>query len=155
MIKNKPFLCDSDSLKNFHKRIFLSILIFLFFFFSVFYRISFISISSYFDVSSKIKLEKKEIRGNIYDRNGIVLAATINSKSLSARPDLINNVDVLSKQLVQILNIEEEIIKNKLSSNKKFVWLKRNITPFEHQKIIDLGEINLEFHNEKKEFTPL
>ncbi len=154
MIKNKPFLFDSDSLKNFHKRIFLSILIFLFFFFSVFYRISFISISSYFDVSSKIKLEKKEIRGNIYDRNGIVLAATINSKSLSARPNLINNVDVLSKQLVEILNIDEEIIKNKLSSNKKFVWLKRNITPFEHQKIIDLGEINLEFHNEKKRIYP-
>ena len=78
MIKNKPFLFDSDSLKNFHKRIFLSILIFLFFFFSVFYRISYISISSYFDVSSKIKLEKKEIRGNIYDRNGIVLASSIN-----------------------------------------------------------------------------
>ena len=154
MIKNKPFLFDSDSLKNFHKRIFLSILIFLFFFFSVFYRISFISISSYFDVSSQIKLEKKEIRGNIYDRNGIVLAATINSKSLSARPNLINNVDVLSKQLVEILNIDEEIIKNKLSSNKKFIWLKRNITPVEHQKIIDLGEINLEFHNEKKRIYP-
>ncbi|MFL2543935.1 MAG: peptidoglycan D,D-transpeptidase FtsI family protein [Alphaproteobacteria bacterium] len=154
MIKNKPFLFDSDSLKNFHKRIFLSILIFLFFFFSVFYRISFISISSYFDVTSQIKLAKKEIRGNIYDRNGIVLAATINSKSLSARPNLINNVDVLSKQLFEILDIDEEIIKNKLSSNKKFVWLKRNITPFEQQKIIDLGEINLEFHNEKKRIYP-
>ena len=91
MIKNKPFLFDSDSLKNFHKRIFLSILIFLFFFFSVFYRISYISISSYFDVSSKIKLEKKEIRGNIYDRNGVVLAATVNSKSLYAEANKIKN----------------------------------------------------------------
>ena len=50
--------------------------------------------------------------------------------------------------------IDEETIKNKLSSNKKFVWLKRNITPFEQQKIIDLGEINLEFHNEKKRIYP-
>ena len=100
MIKSKPFLFDSDSLKNFHKRIFLSILIFLFFFFSVFYRISYISISSYFDVSSQIKLEKKEIRGNIYDRNGIVLASSINSKSLSARPNLIHNASDLTKKLL-------------------------------------------------------
>ncbi len=154
MIKDKPFLFDSDSLKNFHKRIFLSILVFLFFFFSVFYRISFISISSYFDVSTKIKIEKKETRGNIYDRNGIVLAASINSKSLSARPNLINNVEVLSNKLAEILDIDEKVIKNKLSSKKKFVWLKRNITPFEHQKIIDLGEINLEFHNEQKRIYP-
>ncbi len=151
---NKPFLFDSDSLKNFHKRIFFSILVFLFFFFSVFYRISFISISSYFDVPLKIKLEKKEIRGNIFDRNGIVLASSISSKSLSARPNLLNNVDVLSKKLGEIIGIDQENIKKKLSSDKSFVWLKRNITPAEHQQIIDLGEINLEFHNESKRIYP-
>ena len=57
--KNKPFLFDSDSLKNFHKRIFFSIIVFSFFFFSAFYRISYISISSYFDVLSQINFEKK------------------------------------------------------------------------------------------------
>jgi cell division protein FtsI (penicillin-binding protein 3) len=154
MNKKIPFLFDSDSLKNFHKRIFFSIVVFMFFFFSVFYRISFISISSYFEVPSQIKLEKKDNRGNIYDRNGIVLAASIESKSLSARPNLLNNVDVLSKNLAEIINIDHLIIKNKLSSKKNFVWLKRNITPTEHQKIIDLGEINLEFHNESKRIYP-
>ena len=154
MNKNKKFLFDSDSLQNFHKRIFFSILVFIFFFVSVFYRISFISISSYFEVSSQIKVEEKEIRGNIYDKNGIVLASSIESKSLSARPNLIDNIDILSNKLVKILSIDKEIINNKLSSNKNFVWLKRNITPSEHQKIIDLGEINLEFHNESKRIYP-
>ena len=134
-------MSSPDSLKNFHKRIFFSILVFLFFFFSVFYRISFITISSYFDVSSPFKLVKEEIRGNIYDRNGIVLAASVDSKSLSAKPNLINNIDILSNKLEDILNIDKDIIKDKLKSKKNFVWLKRNITPYEHQRIIDIGEI--------------
>ena len=154
MGKSRKFLFDSDSLKNFHKRIFFSVLVFLFFFFSVFYRISFITISSYFDNPTELKLEKKENRGIIYDRNGIVLAASIESKSLSAKPKFINNANHLAKELAKIIDIDENILKDKLSSGKKFVWLKRNITPTEHQQIIDLGEINLEFHNESKRIYP-
>ncbi len=154
MGKSIKFLFDSDSLKNFHKRIFFSVLVFLFFFLSVFYRISFITISSYFDNPTEVQLEKKENRGIIYDRNGIVLAASIESKSLSARPKFINNANHLAKELTKIIDIDENILKDKLSSGKKFVWLKRNITPTEHQKIIDLGEINLEFHNESKRIYP-
>jgi len=154
MKNNKTLLFDSDSLKNFHKRIFFSILVFIFFFASAFYRVSFISISSYFDNTSQLIISKKMTRGNIYDRNGIILAASVNSKSLSARPSLIVNADLLSNKLEKILNIDQDIIKKKLQSNKKFVWLKRNITPIEHQKIIDLGEIHLEFNNETKRIYP-
>ena len=129
-------------------------LVFLFFFFCVFYRISFITISSYFDNPSQVKLEEKVNRGIIYDRNGEVLAASVESKSLSARPIFIKNSNHLAKELAKIIDIDEDIIKNKLLSGKKFVWLKRNITPSEHQKIIDLGEINLEFHSERKRIYP-
>ena len=96
MIKKKPFLFDSDSLKNFHKRIFFSIIGFIFLFSSAFYRISFISVSSFFDHKNKIITINKINRGTIYDRNGNILAASINSKSLSARPNLLENIDDLS-----------------------------------------------------------
>ena len=82
------------------------------------------------------------------------ISASVESKSLSARPILIKNSNHLAKELAKIIDIDEDIIKNKLLSGKKFVWLKRNITPFEHQKIIDLGEINLEFHSEHKRIYP-
>ena len=154
MNRNKPFLFDSDSLKNFHKRIFFSILVFIFFFSSAFYRISYISISSYFDDRSKIISKQNITRGNIYDRNGLVLAATVNSKSLYAEAHLIDNVDLLSNKLEKILNIDKKIIKRKLSSRKPFVYLKRIITPLEHQKIIDIGEIHLKFEKMKKRVYP-
>ena len=154
MQKNKTVLFDSDSLKNFHKRIFFSILVFIFFFSSIFYRITNISISSYFDDSSNIVSSEKLIRGNIYDRNGLILAASVNSKSLSANPLLINNAENLSARLEDILNIDKNILKKKLSSSKKFEWLKRNITPLEQQKIINLGEIHLNFTNEIKRIYP-
>ena len=154
MTSNKAFLFDSDSLKNFHKRIFFSILVFIFFFISAFYRITYISISSYFDDKSNIILKENPIRGNIYDRNGLILAASVSSKSLSAKPYLINNANDLSVSLEKILNIDKNIIKKKLLNNKKFVWLKRNITPLEQQKIINLGEIHLNFINETKRIYP-
>ena len=153
MIRKKPFLFDSDSLKYFHKRIFFSIIVFVFFFGSAFYRISYISILSYFEDPSKIIL-KNITRGNIYDRNGIILAATVNSKSLYAEAHLLDNINVLSNKLEKILKIDKEILQKKLSSNKTFVYLKRNITPSEQQKIIDLGEIHLKFEKGKKRIYP-
>ena len=154
VIRNKTLLFDSDSLKNFHKRIFFSIIVFIFFFASAFYRISFISISSYFEDKSDIVIKKNIIRGTIYDRNGIILAATVNSKSLYAEANLISNIDELSNKLEKILDIDKLILIEKLSKNKSFVYLKRNITPLEQQQIIDLGEIHLKFEKEKKRVYP-
>ncbi len=154
MTKNKRYLFDSDSLKNFHKRIFFSILVFSFCFSSAFCKITYISISSHFETVSTSTLKEDIVRGNIYDRNGLVLAASINSKSLYAEAKFINNAKSLSNKLEKILNIDKKIIENKLRSKRKFVYLKRNITPLEHQKIIDLGEIHLKFENEKKRLYP-
>ena len=151
---NKPFLFDSDSLKNFHKRIFFSVLVFCFCFTSAFFKITYISVSSHIHEPSKVNINEDLKRGNIYDRNGLILAATINSKSLYAQANLINDIDILSKKLEKILNINEAIIKNKLSSKKNFIYLKRNISPSEHQKIIDLGEIHLKFEDHKKRIYP-
>ena len=151
---NKPFLFDSDSLKNFHKRIFFSVLVFCFCFTSAFFKITYISVSSHIHEPSKVNINEDLKRGNIYDRNGLILAATINSKSLYAQANLINDIDILSKKLEKILNINEVIIKNKLSSKKNFIYLKRNISPLEHQKIIDLGEIHLKFEDHKKRIYP-
>jgi len=99
---NKFVLFDSDSLKNFHKRIFFSILVFIFFFSTAVYRISNIMIFSENELVSKT-IKNNEQRGKIFDRNGILLAATINSHSLSLDPLKIKDKTSLIEKLSIIL----------------------------------------------------
>jgi cell division protein FtsI (penicillin-binding protein 3) len=90
-------------------------------------------------------------RGNIYDRNGNLLSTTINSYSLSANPKSFKNKKLISEKLSLIISRPKEEIRSLLNENKSFVWLKRNISPKEHQAIIDLGEVYLKTEHIKEE----
>lgn len=152
--KSKKFkIFDSDALKNFHKRIFFSIIIFLSCYFTAIFRIADIMI---FDIyaNESFEIVNTPERGKIYDRNGQLLSTNIKSYSLFANPVEIKNKLQLSKKLSLIVNLKADDIYKKLDTNKHFVYLKRNITPKEHQKIIELGEINLKTHLENKRIYP-
>ncbi len=105
-------------------------------------------------MDEKYNLSENILRGEIYDRNGYILATSIKSTSLSVNPNKIKNKKELSEKLNSILNLDIKKLENKLSSKNKFVWLKRNITPKEYQDIINLGEINIKSHNEYKRIYP-
>ncbi len=151
LIKLKLF--DSDSLKLLHSRVFFSIIIFIFVYFISIYRIS--SIMLFPDlVDENIGNIKKDVRGNIYDRNGNIIATSINSVSLSVNPNKIKNKKELAYKLNLILNLDFNKLEKKLLSTKKFVWIKRNVSPTEYQQIINLGEINIKSHKEYKRIYP-
>ena len=155
VIQSKKFkIFDSDALRKFHKRIFFSIVVFLCCYFLAVFRIADVMVL-------EINLKKNQNysfipeRGKIYDRNGQLLSTTVNSHSLFVNAQKIKkNKKILSKKISSIISINEEEIYKKLTSNKKFVYLKRNISPKEHQKIIELGEINLQTSIEKKRIYP-
>ena len=149
-MSKKYYIFDSDALINFHKRIFFSVIIFLFVFLVAFYRIADVML---LEKSINISNDAKQIteRGNIYDRNGNLLSTTINSYSLSANPKSLKNKKLISEKLSLIISRPEEEIFNLLNENKSFVWLKRNISPKEHQAIIDLGEVSLKTEHIKEE----
>ena len=96
----------------------------------------------------------KPDRGKIYDRNGNLLSTNIITYSLYVNSKKIKNKLDLSNKLSNIIKIDSKIIYKKLNSNKKFVYLKRNISPKEHQRIINLGEISLQTQTEKKRIYP-
>ena len=152
-MKKNFILFDSDSLKDFHKRIFLSMLLFLFVYVVAIYRITDVMILSNSEKNFHI-IENVLERGKIFDRNGNLLASTIISNSLSTNPNKLKNKSKLAKDLSEIFDIDEKKILKNLKKDKSFVWIKRNITPKEHKQLIDLGEINLVIHQEKKRIYP-
>lgn len=94
-------------------------------------------------------------RADILDRNGVTLATTLTTYSLYVNPSELRNVQETARELKRIWPATtEKEWKEKLSAKKKFVWLKRNLTPKEQRAVNDLGIPALHFIREAKRVYP-
>jgi cell division protein FtsI (penicillin-binding protein 3) len=91
-------------------------------------------------------------RADIVDRNGVLLATTLQVASVYADPKLIDNKPFIANQLEDILKVEN--LKDKLNKDTRFVWIKRGITPDQHYQINALGSPGLGFRTETRRFYP-
>ncbi|MFH0974472.1 MAG: penicillin-binding transpeptidase domain-containing protein [Spirochaetota bacterium] len=93
--------------------------------------------------SGKIKIALKnnyEIkRGYINDKNGNLLAVTVEKKSLFADPEEIRDPSEFAKTLAPVAGLSEKFIQSKIAKNKRFVWLKRKLDDSEAGKIKNLN----------------
>ena len=74
-------------------------------------------------------------RGRIYDRNGSLLATSVESKSVYASPIKVDNAAQAASTLAQILDVPKKNIERDLGSKRGFVWIKRQIGDREAQAI--------------------
>lgn len=94
-------------------------------------------------------------RAEIIDRNGNLLAVNLSSSSVYANPKVIPNPKEAAVKLKSVLSeFETKELESKLKSNKSFVWIKRNITPKEHQEINDLGIPGVYFETNERRAYP-
>ena len=77
----------------------------------------------------------KTPRGAIYDRKGKELAISHMAKSLYADPREVKDPDKLAKQLSQLLNLNENLLRDRLKMKGAFIWLKRTLEPDEYQRV--------------------
>lgn len=105
-----------------------------------------------------IEPEKRQVavlRADITDRNGVLLATSLETASLYADPALISDpirvATALSKAIPGIVYGETL---EKLQRKSRFIWLKRNLTPEEQYRILELGEPGLLFETEYKRIYP-
>lgn len=102
-----------------------------------------------------ISLDIKMERADITDRNGILLATSLPSVDLYADVSKIKNAETIAAALVQTLpDLSYKTVLKKLKSKKKFVYLKRQLTPTEQYEINRLGFPALNFENNEIRVYP-
>ena len=79
-------------------------------------------------------------RPDILDRNGQILATDVKSPSLFAEPRKIIDVDEAVELLAAVLpDLDATEVRERLSSKRGFVWLKREISAKQQDEIHRLG----------------
>lgn len=124
---------------------------FSFFFATLCYRLVHVSLTD--DIHKKTHfLAKNIIRKEIVDRNNNLLALNIPASSVFANPKhMINIKEDIERLSKAISGIDKKKIIAELENGQKtFVWIKRDLTPQEHQIIHSLGIAGLYFENEER-----
>jgi cell division protein FtsI (penicillin-binding protein 3) len=94
-------------------------------------------------------------RPDIVDRNGEILATDVKAPSLFGEPRRIIDKDEAIELLTATLpDLDTAEVRERLSSRKGFVWLKREITPKQQQAIHRLGIPGIGFLRENKRVYP-
>lgn len=93
-------------------------------------------------------------RGTIYDRNGAELAVSIEVDSIYAEPRKIDNPTHAAKVLGKMLDLPARTVSAKLDGNRNFVWLKRQVSPEQSGKVLNLGIDGVRKIKEHKRYYP-
>ncbi len=94
-------------------------------------------------------------RANIVDRNGEILATTIITSSLHANCKVIQNPQAVADRLLTVLpNLKRADLIRRLSSNRRFIWIARHLTPGQRLNILKLGIPGLSFMRDERRIYP-
>ena len=94
-------------------------------------------------------------RPDILDRNGEILATDVRVPSLYAEPRRLIDVDEAVELLTaDLTDLDATELRERLSSKRGFVWLKRDITPEQQHEIYRQGLPGIGFLNENKRTYP-
>lgn len=94
-------------------------------------------------------------RGDITDRNGVLLATSLSAASLYADPKLIMDVGEAADALIRLFpDLHRSWLMARLTAASRFEWIRRHLTPAEQQAVIALGIPGLSFQDEYRRIYP-
>ncbi len=94
-------------------------------------------------------------RADVVDRNGELLATTLETYSLYADTRKVWDVEASTEAIISVLtDLDASIVEERLGSGKAFVWIHRNLTPTERQAVFALGLPELSFQIEPRRVYP-
>ncbi len=85
-------------------------------------------------------------RGDIVDRNGRILATNLITNSLYAQPPLMTDKEGSARELARIFpDLKQAELLETFNSTRKFLWIKKRISPEQQQLVHDIGDPGLLF----------
>jgi cell division protein FtsI/penicillin-binding protein 2 len=93
-------------------------------------------------------------RGKIYDRNGELLAMTVEAQSIWANPTQIEEPLWVAQQIGGLLGLDSQELLTRLESDRDFVYLKRQVEPGMAEQILGLGVRGIYTHPEATRIYP-
>ena len=93
-------------------------------------------------------------RGKIFDRNGDLLAMTVEAQSLYAVPNQVEEPLWVAQQIGGLLEADSERLLERMDSDRDFVYLKRQVDGVLAEQILDLGIRGVYAHPEPTRIYP-
>lgn len=85
-------------------------------------------------------------RANIVDRNGRILATNMDTHALYAQPQMMVDPSRAATELAAIFpELEADKLLKDFTGNRKFLWIRKQISPEQMQLVHDIGEPGLLF----------
>lgn len=93
-------------------------------------------------------------RGTIYDSNGEELAVSVDVNSIYAEPRKLEDREDTARKLARALDLTPRAVKAKLRGNSSFVWLQRQVTPAQSERVRELKINGVGMIKEPRRFYP-
>ncbi|MEK6216656.1 MAG: penicillin-binding transpeptidase domain-containing protein, partial [Boseongicola sp.] len=85
-------------------------------------------------------------RANITDRNDRILATNLLTHALYAQPPKMVDPERAAVELAKVFpDLDADTLKRQFTGARKFVWIKRRISPEQQQAVFDIGDPGLQF----------
>jgi len=168
--KKKPALKSATTIKGEHAKIYDTAknrLVFLIFCMMAAYMVvcfRLIDLTLMRDPSQIVKVAVRKtdstvpfdgMRADIVDRNGDLMASTLRMSSVYADTSIVEEPQKLALKIIEVLpGMDFNELANLLKSGRKFVWIKRNITPKQKYALNAIGDPALGFKEENHRVYP-
>ncbi|HSR51138.1 MAG TPA: penicillin-binding protein [Acidobacteriota bacterium] len=99
-------------------------------------------------------IELNARRGEILDRSGSALAASVPVETICAHPPQVENPQEAARKLAPILQMEAAELASRLSSQRGFVYVARKVNPQTAQQVLDLELPGIFTQPESRRYYP-
>ena len=107
------------------------------------------------DAAVRPVVEDRLPRPDIVDRNGVLLATDVAVASIFADPSKIIDIDEAVELLTATMpDVNATELRRKLTTAKRFAWIKRQVSPEERDAVYNLGIPGVSYVNERRRVYP-